>query len=159
MKLFKFLRASVLALALTLFFTAAAYCTDISITAANVVPDDGYQYQDVVAGEAVTAGQVLYISSGTTAKIAHCETSTATAAARGIALHAASTGQPLRMMTGGTITIGGTVALGKVYVLSASGGIAPVGDLANTDYVTVLGVGTTTAKIRLLIYPSGVKHP
>lgn len=159
MKLFKFLRASVLALALAFCAVGMATATDLTITVGSVIPDDGYQYSDGTAGEALAAGQAVYISSGTTYKLAHCETSAATAAARGITLHAAASGQPIRVMTGGTYTVGATVALGKVYVLSTSGLIAPVGDLATNDYVTVIGVATSTTKMRLLIYASGVKHP
>lgn len=58
MKAVKYLRALMLVLALSLCFVGIAHCADITITAANVVPDDGYQYQDVVAGESITAGQV-----------------------------------------------------------------------------------------------------
>lgn len=153
------LRNVIVLLALLLCHVSFVMAADLTITATSVVPDDGYQYQDVTAGETITAGQVLYISSGTTAKVAHCETSTTTAAARGIALNGGATGQPIRMMTGGTVTIGATTALGKVYILSTSGKIAPIEDVANTDYVTLIGVATSTTKIRLLIYASGVKHP
>lgn len=133
---------------------------DLTLTAASVVPDDGYSYLDGIAGETITQGQVLYLkSSDTRYWKANCETSSATAAVAGIALVAASAGQPIKVMTGGTITIGATVAVGKPYVLSTAGLIAPVDDLVSNDWVTTLGIATTTAKIALRIQQSGVQKP
>lgn len=135
------------------------YATDISITPGSVVPDSGYQYLDTTAGATITAGQVVYIASDNTAKLA-ITTTAITAAARGIALNGASAGQPVKVMTGGTITIGGTVVVGKIYIVSASGGgIAPVTDTATTQFVTILGVGVTAAKITMNINASGVAVP
>jgi hypothetical protein len=131
---------------------------DISITAANVVPDAGYSFVEGSAGEALTAGLVVYQkASDSKYWIAHCETSLATAAAVGIALHGAAANQPIRVMTAGTITIGGTVAIGTIYLLSASGGIMPMGDIATADWITKLGIGTTAAKISVRVHQSGVQ--
>jgi hypothetical protein len=84
----------------------------------------------------------------------------AEANAAGIALHAALSGQPLRILIEGTVALGTTtVVLGGVYVVSATaGGIAPVADVASTNYVTILGVAVTTAQLRLKINASGIKH-
>lgn len=76
----------------------------------------------------------------------------------GIALHGASSGQPLRIQTGGTITIGATTVKGTTYIVSATaGGIAPYSDLANGWYRTIIGVATDTAgTIKMGILVSGV---
>ena len=57
----------------------------------------------------------------------------------------------------GTI-LGGTVAVGQAYVVSAAnaGGIAPYADLASTNQVTLLGVGQTTSRIKLAGNASGI---
>ena len=148
-----------IAVCLALFIGSLAWAVDLTITAASVVPDSGYGYVDISAGETITAGQVIYMSAATTGKLAHCETSATTATVRGIALHGASASQPLRVMTSGTVTIGATTTVGKIYVLSTAGKIAPVDDLVTNDYVSIIGVGTTSAKIKLSVLNSGVKVP
>lgn len=131
---------------------------DLSITAGSVVPDSGFQFVDGTAGETLTAGLVVYLkSSDTRYWKASCETSSATAVAAGIVLNGASAGQPVRVMTGGVLTIGATVGVGTPYILSVTGLIAPVTDLATSDWVTTLGVATTAAKLALKIQVSGVQ--
>lgn len=154
----RFLKPFVLLLALA-FTSACAFAADLTITATSVVPDDGYQYVDMVAGETITAGQVVYQSSSGVCKKAHCETSATTATVKGIALNGGATSQPIRVMTAGTYTVGDTTTVGKIYVLSTAGLIAPVSDLAQNDYVSILGVATTAAKIKLAINNSGAKVP
>ena len=136
---------------------------DISITPgsvlayADVVPIDG------IAGAAITAGQVVYLDTSVTPNtllLADCDASATTATVAGIALTGASTGQPVKYAKSGEITIGGTVTVGELYVLSGTaGGIAPEGDLASGDYVSFLGVGTTAARIRFNLLNSGVQVP
>lgn len=133
---------------------------DLSLTAGSVVADDGFSFVDGLAGETVLAGQVVYLkASDSKYWKAHCETSAATAQTIGILLNGASAGQPVRVMTGGTVTIGATVVVGKPYYLSTAGLIAPVDDLAQNDWVTHLGIATTAAKIALRIQVSGVQKP
>jgi hypothetical protein len=130
---------------------------NLAPTAANVVPDDGFVYVDGVAGETLTAGMLVYLkSSDTRYWKAHCETSAATAVVAGVVLNGASAGQRVSVMTGGTVTIGDTVGVGTIYILSTAGLICPVTDLATSDYVTILGTATTAAKIKLGILVSGV---
>lgn len=131
---------------------------DLSLTANNVVPDDGYASVMGVAGETLTAGVVVYLKeSDTRYWKAHTETSSATSTAIGIALNGAAAGQPVRVMTGGTVTIGATVGVGTLYILSTAGLICPSADLATSDWVTYLGVATTAAKLKLGIQVSGVQ--
>ena len=132
---------------------------DIVITAASVQPGtdaEGAQFEAGIAGASITAGQPVYLDSTTnTYKLAdNNDTSAALSVVRGIALHAAATGQPLKIQTRGPITIGATVASGSVYVLSATaGGIAPVADLATGNRCTILGVGLNGSTTRLVLVP------
>ena len=134
---------------------------DISITPANVVR--GGTSADVVnraynAGATVTAGQAVYLDTAASPmawKLAQCdgtsiESGYGDGVEFGIALHAASSGQPLAVQTDGTITIGGTVVATTEYVVSATaGGICPAADLASTNKYTRIGYGTTTAIIAI----------
>lgn len=133
---------------------------DISITAASVVGDDGYTFQDVVAGATITAGQPVYLdaSDSNKAKLADSDANANTAKAVGLALHAALAGQPLKIITGGKVTLGASpLTQGLPYFLSnTAGAICPLGDLGSADWTTLLGVAETSAKLQLKIWPTGV---
>lgn len=150
-------------LAFLLVFTlpcVPVFAADLTITAGSVIPDDGFSFVDGVAGETLTAGLVVYLkASDSRYWKAHCETSSATATVAGITLNGASAGQQVRVMTGGTYTVGATVAVGKPYYLSTAGLIAPVDDLASSDWVSHLGIATSTTKMALRIQNSGVQKP
>ena len=137
------------------------FAVDLSITAANVAASSGAQYADGTAGATITAGQAVYLdASANTYKLADCDATAATAVIAGIALNGASSGQPLKIQTAGTISIGGTVTVGEIYVLSGTaGGIAPEGDLAQNDRVVIIGVGLTSSTIALRLYNSAVLVP
>lgn len=132
---------------------------DLTITATSVVPGSGATVVEGIAGASITAGQVLYLDSSTsTYKLADCNS--ATAAVRspvGIALNGAASGQTVGVLTKGPITIGATVAAGVTYFLSGTaGGIRPAADNTTGDYVTILGIGTSTTVIDVKIHESGV---
>ena len=129
---------------------------DLVITAANVALSSG-STGEATAAATITAGQALALDSSGDAILASDATDAATAACVGIALHGASAGQPIKYANAGSINLGATLSLGKVYVLSTSGGIAPVDDIASTEFITVLGVATTTALLKLSIIQSGVQ--
>ena len=132
---------------------------DLTITAASVIAGSTATKETGTAGASITAGQVVYKDASDSGKFKLADNDSATAAARtvyGIALHAASSGQPLTVLKSGPITIGATTAVGTVYMLSSTaGGIAPVADAGSGDYVTVLGVGTSTTVIEVNIQAAG----
>lgn len=135
---------------------------DLVVTAASVAAgSNAVINRKYNAGGTITAGMPVYLDTDTnTWKAADCDASAATAVAGGIALHGASSGQPLAVQTSGNINPGATVTVGEIYVVSGTaGGIAPEGDLAAGDYVTVLGVGTSASNIALAIHVSGVQVP
>lgn len=136
--------------------------TDVSITAANVLTGSGSAVKYGTAGATITAGQAVYLDEASTGEWLLADSDAASAAARGsgkigIALNGASDGQPIAVQTGGNIAIGGTLVAGTVYVLSATpGGIAPQADLTTGDYVTIIGVATSSSVLSLGFKYSGV---
>jgi hypothetical protein len=131
---------------------------DLTITPASVLPGSGAAKVNGTAGATITAGQVVYLDSSDN-KYKLADNDSATAAVRspaGIALHAASSGQPLTIQTAGPITIGATVAVGIVYCLSSTaGGICPNADIAAGDYNTIIGIGTSTTVIDVKLHEAG----
>lgn len=119
---------------------------DLSITATEVLPGTGMLKKTGTAGETVTAGQPVYIdtSDSNKLKLADTNSSLTTATAVGIALHASSDGQPLDYAVSGKLTLGASASVveGEVYLVSGTaGGIMAYGDLANSDYTCLLGIG------------------
>lgn len=69
----------------------------------------------------------------------------------------AVTGQPLTVLLSGPITIGATMTAGTIYTLSETpGGIQPATDLGSGEYVSVIGVATSTTVLNVKIQSSGV---
>lgn len=127
---------------------------DLSQTAASVV---GYGEQlHGTLGGSVTAGMpVRRQTSGSW--VASTNASLAGAQVDGIALSGGASGQPFTYQKAGNINLGATLAVGKIYVLSASGAVSQVDDVTTADYVTVLGIGITTALMKMGIVVSGVQ--
>ena len=135
--------------------------SDLSITAGSVVKSTNANVTYGTAGETITAGQSLYLkeSDGRYWK-AQSDGTSAEAAFAGIALNGASAGQVLAVQTSGVITIGATVTVGIIYCVAATaGGICPSADLTSSDYVSIIGVGTTSALLAMSPVISGVEKP
>lgn len=134
---------------------------DVSVTAAEVLPDSGSVLIDGILGATVTAGQTVYLDSSTsTYKLADANASALTSTVVGIAMNGGATGQYVRVCKSGTLDPGFTVTVGTIYVQSATaGGIAPAADLATGYYTTILGVGITASQLRLIMVNSGVAVP
>lgn len=130
--------------------------TAVSITAANVAAGSNASQKSGIAGATITAGQVLYYDSATTSyKLADTDGATALRTPAGIALHGASSGQPITMLTKGLITIGGTVTAGTPYFLGATAGtIVPFADLTTGAYPCFLGIATTSGILNINITES-----
>jgi hypothetical protein len=133
---------------------------DLTVTPANVVSGASAQFLTGTAGASVTAGQPVYLDTGTnTYKPADANASAATAVVAGVALHGATTGQPLKIQTAGVLAFGAILTVGVIYVLSSNaGGIAPAADLAAGWYTSILGVATTTGNLTLGLNNSGVAN-
>ena len=133
---------------------------DVTITAASVVPGANAIEQYGKAGATITAGQVVYKDSSNLIQLADNNVSATEAAAVGIAANGASLNQPITYYSlDDDLTIGGTVVAGTSYVLSSTaGGIAPAADLASGNYITLIGVAKTTAKLSMKIDATGATH-
>jgi hypothetical protein len=81
---------------------------DYSITAANVLAGTGAVKENGVAGSTISAGQAVYKDASDSGKFKLADNDSATAAVRsfyGIALHGASSGQPLTVHKEGPLTL------------------------------------------------------
>jgi hypothetical protein len=126
---------------------------NLSITAASVQVASTVRLSRGVAGATIAAGDALYIDTSDSNKLKLAiATSAAAAVFAGIATHAALSGQPVQYIPAGAITIGATLAIGTVYVVSATAGkICPVADLVAGNYLTIIGMPSTTSILQ--VYP------
>lgn len=136
---------------------------DLTITAADVVKGSSSSTDAGTAGASITAGQAVYKDTGDSDKWKLADNDDtalkAGSGGLGIALHAASSGQPLTILLSGDLDVGATLTVGEVYVLSSTaGGICPVADLGTGDYVTILGVATAADNLRVSKNVSGIQH-
>lgn len=131
---------------------------ELSITALQVLSGPDADFFQGYAGQAVTAGQAVYLDVLTNRlRLADANGSQDSAEVVGIALHEAAAEQPLRIQTAGTLTLGAGAApaTSTVYILGANpGGIAPVADKVAGWYCTVLGVGAPTNTLKMSVFPS-----
>jgi hypothetical protein len=123
---------------------------DLVITAANVTQQVGGQTGEKIAGASITAGQALTVDSSGQAILAS-DASLALAQVIGIALQNAAAGQPIKYQITGRINVGATLDVGKLYVLSTSGAIAPCDDIEIGDFPTFLGIAEDADVLRLNI--------
>lgn len=130
---------------------------DISITATSVVGDGSATRTVGTAGEAITAGQVVYFDTTVNKwKLADSDSATANKAG-GIALNGAALNQPVVVQTHGDITIGGTLTAGTAYFTSTtSGGITAVAGVTTGAHVCQLGLAKSATVLALDIQYPGV---
>ena len=134
---------------------------DLTITAANVLAGANSVVESGVAGATITQGNTLYFDT-TTNKWKLADNDDATVLVRmsgkgGIALNAASDGQPLSVLRAGNVVIGATLTAGTAYYLSANPGkICPVGDLVTGKTVVLIGIATSTTNLNVAINYTGV---
>lgn len=136
---------------------------DLSITASQVLRASGTT-ASATAGEAITAGQPVYLDVTDANKAKRAQATTlAKAAAVGVALHGAESGQPVTYQRDGVLTLGAAAApvAGITYVVSGLvGGWSPHTDPttpASTEFSTVLGTGIGSNQVRLGILVSGAQ--
>ncbi|MBE3133283.1 MAG: hypothetical protein IMZ55_07400 [Acidobacteria bacterium] len=131
---------------------------DIVVVPAAVLIYAGAEVQHglTCGAVAVTAGEAVY--TAVDGSICKCTAASALlAAATGVTLNAASPGQPVSIVKSGPYNPGVAVTVGLQYgVTDTAGGIALISERAAADFVTVLGIATTTTKIQLAINKSGV---
>jgi len=135
---------------------------NFSITAANVQFPSTSRLT-LVAGEAITAGQVIYKkSSDGKAYLAQCDGTPEEAVVEGVAINNAAAGQPVNYRNEGALTTGTAfTAAGKLLLLSATAGsMMPAADLATGNKVSVVGVSTGTGtSMNIAIFNTGQTAP
>lgn len=138
---------------------------DLSITASQVIKGTNAITKSGIAGEAITAGQTVYVDTANSnvIKLADADNTALTATMAGVTLHAASTSQPIEYQTAGDITLGAAASMtvAEIYLLSdTAGGIAPEADLATSlDWVSLVGVATSASVLSMKLFNSGAQIP
>lgn len=131
--------------------------TALAITAAQVLPSTGVQNEDGTAGDAIAAGDLIFLSPTTgTYKLFDANDSTLNTEHPRIALNSAAAGQRVSSTAQGTVTLGAGAApvRGTVYVASATAGkICPAADLASGWKVVIVGIGGDTNTLKMI--PAG----
>lgn len=125
---------------------------NITITAANVVADSNATVERGSAGEAIAAGQMVYLSS-TSRKWMLADADSATAEARkatAMALNTAALNQPLAVLRGGDVALGAVLIAGQAYYLSDDAGmICPLADVTGGDYICLVGLAKSASVLTL----------
>lgn len=136
----------------------------ITVTPGSVVMVSGAYDTTYKAGSTITAGQALRLDVTATPPNwvpADTDSSVTTAGASAVAITGGSVGQPITTArAGAVVNMGATLAVGTIYILDgAAGGICPSTDVAQNDWVTVIGVAITAANMQLICVASGVQVP
>ncbi len=132
---------------------------DLVITPANVLEGTQARKQTRTAGAVITQGDSVYVDTSGQMQAALKGVDAASAAAVGIALNSAESGQPVTFQSGGELDVGSTLVVGETYVVgAAAGGIAPVADVISTEFATILGIATAAGVLKMGVLQSGVAH-
>jgi hypothetical protein len=138
---------------------------NLSQTAANVAIGSRETRTNVVqAGEAVTQGMPVYLSTSDNKYYQSDANGSATSAqCDGIALTSAATDGYFVIAlpgSGSKVNLGATLTVGQIYAVSATkGAICPVADLTTGDFPTILGPATTAALLAFDVIEAGVAKP
>lgn len=133
--------------------------TPVAVTAASVVASDQAVIIEIPAGATIAQGDLLYIDTNNTAKVASAAGGSATSAdVACMSLSSAASGQRVRCVAyDPALTVGGTIAVGELYVLSGvAGKFSTSTSLISGSYVTVVGIGISTTKMFFRPTASGV---
>jgi hypothetical protein len=137
----------------------------LAITASQVVPDTDAVIDTKIAAATITQGQALCLNSAGRA-ILFDPGATGTATLYGIAVSAASSGQPVEIQTDGDCDLGAAAGLAAglaVYCMDTAGAMSvaaaagvQTSDLTAGGVMSLVGIGIGSNKIRLGIINSGV---
>ncbi len=131
---------------------------DLTIVALNVVADFNAVIVVGVAGEALSAGDVVYADSTDSDELkqAQHDGTAAEAAAVGIVLADALDTAAVTYIQSGELALGTILTAGAVYVVSANlGKIAVDADPGSADYKTVIGVAKSTSTLEVKFIVGG----
>ncbi len=117
--------------------------------------------QGALAGEAINAGEFVYLDPADgKARKSECDATVDKAKVAGIAVNSAVAGQPISYVASGEVTVNAAfLSVGLLLVLSPTAGkCMDVGDLVNTQYVTVIGWSTAADKLKVNLAHSGIQR-
>lgn len=137
---------------------------DLSITAANVRVSSGNAEARVELGEAVSAGEVLYLKTDTDGVdrwfLAQCDGTAGEAVPVAMALASGAQYQVVPVLkAGSTVKVSGAAYtnFGAYYYLSvAKGKVCPYADLVSTNKVTVALRVAGADTLKLVFEPTGL---
>jgi hypothetical protein len=137
---------------------------DLTITAANVAKGSDATVVNGTFGATVTQGQSVYKDTADNNhwKLAQSDTAAkAGSGGVGVALNSGADGQPCQVITSGDNFVpGATLAVGTRYFVSGTaGGIQPHGDVGSTEFVTLLGIASSTSVLKMNPVVSGAQVP
>lgn len=134
---------------------------DYTVTAASVLSSIGASSKTGVAGATITAGQYLYVDTANdnVLKLADANGNALQRVVAGVALHGSASGQPIKYTSVDPDFTPGftTAATGDIVILASdnAGAAAPASDATSGDYVTVVGVMSSSTKMNLKSTPAG----
>ena len=120
----------------------------ISPVAGTVTSVSSVSAQTATAGEAITEGNVIYLSSGSAYKADNSTAAKATAV--GVALASAASGQPCFYVGTADMVLktGGTFVHNTWYVIGGvAGSIELYSDMSSGEYLTWLGYGNSDTNL------------
>jgi hypothetical protein len=127
--------------------------SDLVQNSANIVPSGNAPTTIGNSGAAITAGQPVYYN-GTNWLPAKANGNAMQAGGTqvGIAQDSApGTGQNVIIQTSGAMNVGATLTNGVIYCISnTTGAICPVTDLGAGNFITILGMATSTTILTML---------
>lgn len=136
--------------------------SDISITAASVIPSSNAQTVRKSAASTITAGQVLYLLAAGTVAPADANGASPLMNVYGIAANGGAVGQLITVIKSDpALVIGATLVIGDTLWLSATaGGItSTAADIVTGMFVTALGVAISTTAFNFNPTAAGAAKP
>lgn len=125
---------------------------DVTVTAASVRPLDGCLVSAMRAGVTIAAGQAVALGSDGRLVLADADLAQEI---QGIAVAGAFAGQPCPIAVRGPLMIGAGLVVGMPYVVSQNpGAIAPIADGDAGEFLTQLGVASSSSVLVLDIQPA-----
>jgi len=139
---------------------------DVVITTADIQAGTGARtVQGVLGADSLTAGMAVYKDSADSNKLKKCDADdSAKANIAGILLNGGDTDQPCTYLSEGNLDFGtGTLTWGQRYFVAGNtdagnnaGGIEPSTDLSSGEYVSFIGIATSTSNLLVQPLVSGV---
>ena len=124
---------------------------DVKISGSNV------RATTVVAGEAISEGQLVYLDAVSGKYKLALATAEASANVVGVSVTSAALDGYFLMQSSRNYFAGTTLVAGDpVYLSATAGAICPHADLVSTNYVTLLGHAISTSEIEINIDVTGI---